>query len=181
MRRVAAGDRSAFSVLLDKYMAQVFRFSLGLLNDSALAEDATQECFVKLWQNAAQWKPEGKLKSWLLRIAHNLCIDELRLARNSKPHTQVDGCEDIVLLSPQTDPRQNAQIRQVSDIVRNALSNLPERQRAALMLVYYSECTNKEAAAIMQISEDAIESLLARGRRGLHDILKEKKNDLLEG
>lgn len=178
MQRIAVGDRDAFSEVLDKYMTYVYRFSFSLLKDRARAEDITQESCLRLWNNAAQWKPPGRVKSWLLRIVHNLCMDDLRSAKN---HMQIEDCAESALVSTEPDPRQHTQERQVSDIIRAALLELPERQRAALMLIHYSDCTNPEAAAIMGISVDAVESLLARGKRTLRDLLGKDKDTLLEG
>jgi RNA polymerase sigma-70 factor (ECF subfamily) len=81
----------------------------------------------------------------------------------------------------QPDQSKKYDDRQVSKAVSDALFALPERQRTALMLVYYSELTNIEAAKIMGISVDAIESLLSRGKRMLRDVLSGSKTTLLEG
>lgn len=177
MGLIAGGDRDAFALILDRYMPSVFRFSYGLLKDHALAEDVTQESYLRLWRGAANWNPTGRVQSWLFRIAHNLCIDEIRTRR---PQVDIDGAEGLL---PAALPSQEGRIdaRQNTHWIMTALQTLPERQRAALMLVYYNDLSNIEAAEIMEISVDALESLLARGRRNLKDVLKGTQDRVREG
>lgn len=177
MRRITGGDRDAFACVVDVYMADVFRFSYSIMKDRGSAEDITQETFFRLWIKAAQWKPDGRLKAWLMRIAHNLCIDEIRGRKESQP---VEGL--ILSLVDEAPDQIDLQAeKQVSDIVQNSLFSLPERQRTALILVYYQGSSNSEAATIMNLSVDALESLLARGRQKMKTMLKGSKTSLLEG
>ncbi len=177
MERIAAGDAAAFAAMLDRYMNAVFCFSYALLKDAALAEDITQETCLRLWNNAGQWQRGGAVKSWLLRVAHNACIDEIR---RRKPHVNLDAADHI--LPPSVDGKIAAiQGQAIADLVMKGLLAIPDRQKTALMLVYYSECTNGEAAQIMGVSVEALESLLARGRKALKGVLEPCKTDLLEG
>ena len=175
MAAIVAGSASAFKAVMDAHMTSVFRYAYSVLGDAALAEDVTQETFSRLWSQAARWMPKGRVKSWLLKIAHNLCIDEIRRTRS---HIDIDAVEPVL---PDTarGPRENMAREQTADIVRQALFALPERQRAALVLVHYHDRTNIEAADIMGVSVDALESLLARGRRTMKDVLAGQKVNLL--
>lgn len=177
MGQIAAGDRQAFERLLDQYVEGVFLFCFSVMKDVASAEDMTQETFAKLWRNAGKWSPSGRPKSWLLRIAHNVCIDELR---TRKPHVDIETAESLL---PYAEASQETQIyhHQMADDVKAALFDLPERQRTALMLVYYSDCSNAEAAEILEISVDALESLLSRGRKSLRVTLKGQQKYFKEG
>jgi RNA polymerase sigma-70 factor (ECF subfamily) len=177
MSRIATGDRAAYTEMADRYMTSIFRFAYSMTGDVASAEDITQEACLRLWRNAGQWKPSGRVRSWLLRIAHNVCMDEMRAA---KPGMPLEDFE-TTLASSEPDARMQTQDSQVSDIVKTALFKLPERQRTALMLVHYSGCSNIEAAGIMELSVDAVESLLARGKQGLKGLLGGMKDNLLEG
>lgn len=177
MERIKSSDRDAFSQVVNLYMTDIHHFAYGILRDSGRAEDIVQETYLRLWSKADQWNPSGRVKSWLLRIAHNLCMDEIRGQKGEIP---VDTSA-LVIPDPYPDQASDHADRQVSWIVKEALFSLPERQRTALMLVYYEGYSNIESADIMGISVDAIESLLARGRQKLKDALSGSKQALLEG
>lgn len=177
MTRIATGDKAAFSHMVNAHMTDIYRFAYSILGDPSRAEDITQEACLKLWTRAGQWNPSGKVRSWLFRITHNLCMDDLR---SRKPTLPIDKFT-FILSDPQPDQAKVYASNQVSKVVHDALLSLPERQRTALMLVHYSGYTNIESAQIMDLSVDAIESLLARGRRKMKELLSGSKESLLEG
>ena len=174
--RLAAGDDTAFALLLDRHLGMIHRLAWRLLGDRAEAEDVAQESFLRLWNNAAGWRVgEAGLKSWLYRVAFNLCHDRLRRRRlvlMDEPPESVD---------PAPRPGEAMIEDERGTAVRRALDSLPERQRAALILSYYEEMSQAEAAGLLEISEEALESLLARGRRKLRELLGAQGRDLLEG
>jgi RNA polymerase sigma-70 factor, ECF subfamily len=179
IKRIAGGDRQAFSALFERRMNEVFRFSYSLLLDHQLAEDVTQEAFIRLWHNAGNWRPEASVKTWLLTIARNLCLDIFRKRKNDlKKHR--DLYKDHLL---QDKPRAGAAERlmdreKYEKLMKNALFLLPERQREAITLVYYLEVQNSEAARIMGLRTSAFDSLLARARRTLRERLEGEGNEL---
>ena len=173
MADIAAGSRAAFGEFLERHVQDVFLFAFSILKDAAMAEDLTQETFTRLWRNAGQWAPTGRPKSWLLRIAHNLCIDALR---RRKPEVELERAD--TLLPPVEASQEQALYRsEVALNIKAAMFQLPERQRAALMLVYYADCSNAEAAEIMTINIDALESLLSRGRKRMKDLLQKSREN----
>jgi len=161
--QVGRGDKNAFSLLVDRYLKDVIYFSLRYINQRADAEDIAQETFIRLWSKAPGWQDQGyTLKAWLFRVAYNLCIDELRKQKH--------------LVNAETDEQAINSLGYSDDLVADQdnltiqatmLNNLPERQRTALTLCAYQGLSNKEAAAVMNVSVDALESLLSRGRRKL--------------
>jgi len=167
MARVVKKDKAAYEALLGLYMSNVFQFCYGILQDKNQAEDITQDVFLKLWKNASSWEPKGRVKSWLLRVAHNLSIDEIR---KRKPLTDLDSVEDF-LFTCEVSPEEAVHKGMVEDVVKDALLKLPTRQKAAVMLSYYSLCSNKEGADIMGVTVEAFESLLARGKLKLKSVL----------
>jgi len=167
MSLVVKKDKKAYGRLIDLYMSNVFQFSYGILQERELAEDITQEVFLRLWKNPTSWQPKGRIKSWLLRVAHNLSIDEVR---KRKPQSDIDGVEDY-LLSNEDSPEDRTHKGMVEDIVKEAILKLPTRQKAAVMISYYSLCSNKEGAEIMGVTVEAFESLLARSREKLKYVL----------
>ena len=137
-----------------------------MLNDAMEAEDVTQELFLRAWKQAPSWQPgAARFDTWLHRVAVNLCYDRLRRRRETamaEPPEQVD-------LGPA--PDRGLQARDTGRRVETALAALPERQREAVVLCHYQELSNIEAAALMGVSIEALESLLSRARRGLRAAL----------
>lgn len=159
------------------YMTDVYRYSYGLLQDSATAEDVTQETFIRLWNRAHQWKPTGRVRSWLLRIAHNLCAD---VQSGKKPHVELEKTIPFLAAGSMSDPRISLMNNQMSSLVQNALERIGERQQAAIVLTYYLDCSNADAADVMDMSTDAFESLLSRARAALKVELKDYKHLVME-
>lgn len=158
--------------MIDRYLTSVFRFSYSLLNDKQKAEDIAQETFLVLWEKAEKWEPTGHLRSWLFRIARNKSIDEIRRTK------EFLDIETVGMVDLKKSPYNELFDHQLTDIMHMHMQSLPVRQREAITLVHFLECSNIEAAETMDISVDALESLLARGRRQLKKLL-DKHKDLL--
>jgi len=171
--RVEEGDPHALRALVDAHLGRVHGYAWRMLGDSGEAEDVAQECFVRLWRQAATWRAEARLATWLHRVAHNLCIDRLRRRRSVAPEAIGDPPD------PGPGPAAEHHRAQVAREVAVALGRLPDRQRAAIALVHYQEMGNVEAADIMGISVEALESLLSRGRRALRAALQDHRRDLM--
>ncbi len=165
MQEVADGNASASRVVADLYLDRSYRLAFRILGDKSLAEDIAQEAFIKLWKQAPKWQAKAQIKTWLHRVTHNLCVDYLRSQRRYSDEEVPD------LADPSPDVLEIKAQRQLGDKVNEALQNLPSRQRIAISLVHFEECGNIEAAAVMDISVDALESLHARGRRKLKKLL----------
>jgi len=175
--RVGRGDRVAASAIILRHSDAVLRLSWRMLGDRAAAEDAAQETFLKLWNNAAAWRPQGaKVKTWLLKIASNVCLDRLR-RRGREVATDVPP--EMPDSAPAADERLMREERRRA--VDAALAALPERQRLALVLCHYEELSQTEAAEALNVSVEALESLLARGRRALRAALIGRREELFMG
>ncbi|MHA1537002.1 MAG: RNA polymerase sigma factor [Alphaproteobacteria bacterium] len=173
MRRVAAGDAGASRVLVDRELGALLALAYRILGNRAEAEDVAQESFLRLWRMARRWQPKAKVRTWLSRVAYNLSIDRLRVRKPSDP------IDEAVLPAPGGGPSSALQRNQVAHIVETAIAQLPDRQRAAIALVHFQEFSNIEAAETLGVSVDALESLLARGRRSLKGALADQRTDLL--
>ncbi|MCH8183118.1 MAG: RNA polymerase sigma factor [Proteobacteria bacterium] len=175
VRRIAAGDSSAWTQLAQRHLAPLVALAWRILGDRAEAEDVAQEVFVRLLAKVPAWEPGGAaLRTWLSRVAINLCIDRRR-ARRTTPLDDLPEPRD-----PTADEAVVARRFDMARKVRAALHKLPERQGAALALVYYQGFSNREAANILEVSVDALESLLSRGRRAMKADLSNVAADLLE-
>ena len=177
-RRIAAGDGGAWRDLMDAHLGAITGYAWHMMGDRAEAEDVAQETFIRFMKKAPDWRPgAARLRTWLLRVAINLCLDRLRARR---PRAELDVEFDAEI---EAEPGGVARIDGGIDhrrVVRRALGELPERQAGAITLVHYLGLTNAEAAETMSISVDALESLLARGRRALRRKLEPFARDLLE-
>jgi RNA polymerase sigma-70 factor, ECF subfamily len=169
LARVAAGEAQAFRGLVDRHLPTVLAIARRMLRDDAEAEDVAQETLLRLWRNAAglELGPNG-VRPWLRRVASNLCIDRVRARRNT---TLVDAVPE------QSEPAgqlRHVAERELGTRVDAALKALPERQRLALTLFHYEGMSQIEVGEAMGISDEAVESLLARARRTLKVSLKEE-------
>lgn len=174
MARIASGDHAACRLLVDRYLGQIVAYARRILGDREAAEDVAQETFVRLWTHAARWEPRNaKVGTWLHRVAHNLCIDRLRKRREvlmDEPPERPDPAAGADEVLHQAD---------IAKVVAAALAELPDRQRAAITLCHQQELGNIEAAEVMGVSVEALESLLTRGRRKLRESLRDRVPDLL--
>lgn len=167
MSEVARGSVEAFSVLVDRHSPALYRVAMRMLSDGAEAEDVVQDCFTRLWQNAPRWKPSGAgLVGWLHRVTMNLCFDRKRRFRVVTVETLPDPADDSPL------PDRRIEAVQAARGVADALADLPERYRAALVLCYYEGFTNALAAEVLDLNIKAMESLLFRARRQMRGLLE---------
>lgn len=166
MGEVARGGVEPFAVLVERHTPALYRVAVRMLGDAAEAEDVVQECFTRLWQHAARWRPSGAgLVGWLHRVAVNLCFDRKRRFRVVPTDEVPDRADDAPLAD------ELLEAREAHVAVAEALANLPERYRAALVLCYYENFTNALAAQVMDLNIKAMESLLFRARRQMRELL----------
>jgi|APFre7841882724_1041349.scaffolds.fasta_scaffold13026_4 RNA polymerase sigma-70 factor (ECF subfamily) len=160
---VAAGDARACSTLVDRHAGRVHGLASRLLGDAAEADDVSQEVFLAAWKHAGRWRPGGsaRFSTWLTRVTLNACRDRLRSRRPTAP------VEVLELLPGDAGPERRTLDAERVMRVRAAVAELPPRQREALVLCHYQGLRQDEAAAAMELSVDALESLLARARRAL--------------
>jgi RNA polymerase sigma-70 factor (ECF subfamily) len=174
--RVARADHEACRQLVDRHLRRIVAFSARVLGSPDEAEDVAQEVFTRVWTHAGSWEPGRALfTTWLFRVALNLCRD--RLARRREGPLDDAGEPP----DPRPTPAEQLEDAQVRRVVTREVDALPERQRTALALCHYQGLRNIEAAAIMELSVEALESLLARARRTLRERLRPLAPELLEG
>jgi RNA polymerase sigma-70 factor (ECF subfamily) len=166
VRRAGRGDAASMQALVARKLRRVLALAERMLGDPAEAEDVAQETFFKVWRYAARWRPgAAKFDTWLHRVTLNLCYDRLR-RRRERPTAEPPDAPD-----PGPGPDRGLFAADVGRRVSAALQALPPRQREAIVLCHYQELGNIEAAELMSVSVEALESLLSRGRRALRQAL----------
>jgi RNA polymerase sigma-70 factor (ECF subfamily) len=164
--RVGRGDQAAVQALVARKLPRMLALARRMLGDAIEAEDVAQEVFIRVWRQAPTWRPgAARFDTWMHRVALNLCYDKLRKRR-----------EDVVADPPERPdpsaaPDRGLEAAEVGARVSAALDRLPHRQREAIVLCHYQELSNIEAARLMGVSVEALESLLSRGRRSLRAFL----------
>lgn len=171
----AAGNATAARVLSDRHVPRILSFASRLLGgDRAEAEDVVQDAMLRLWKIAPEWREgEAKVSTWLFRVTSNLCTDRLRKSGRGVDIAAVPEPEDGA-------PSAAQKMQQASrlDALQAALTQLPERQRQAVVLRHIEGFSNPEIAEVMDIGVEAVESLTARGKRRLADLLATRKDEL---
>lgn len=171
----ANGDGDAARLLTARLGPRVFGHARRLLGDAAEAEDVAQEAMLRLWRIAPDWRQgEAKVTTWLYRVTANLCTDRMRKARGG--HTGLDEAAEPEDERP--GPAEAMQQAARMDALQQALDELPERQRQAVVLRHIEGLGNPEIAEAMGVSTEAVESLTARGKRALAALLAGRREEL---
>jgi RNA polymerase sigma-70 factor (ECF subfamily) len=131
-----------------------------------------QEALVSLWTNAATWRPEARVGTWLHRVAYNRAIDRLRRRRAFVDDGVLEGVADPAPLPDLTLVRGEEERG-----LHAAIARLGPRQRTAVLLFHFQDLTQRDAADVMNVSEAALESLLARARRQIRRLLDDDGKD----
>ncbi len=176
LARIGARDGEAFRQLVDRHLPLVLGVARRMLRDEAEAEDVAQETFVKLWQGGAALEVgPGGARPWLRRVAANLSIDRIRAGRRTDV---TDEVPEQAIAATQLDTLAE---HDLSARVEAELRTLPERQRQALVLFHFEGMSQIEVASILGVTDEAVESLLARARCALRGALKDEWRQLLPG
>ena len=160
--RVANGDETACRLLVDRHLSRVVAVARRMLGNQADAEEVAQEVFLRVWTHADRWEPgRAQFSTWLHRVATNLCLDRLR----RRTMDDIDSIPEPV--SEEPGPEELLEQGDLAKRVEAALQALPDRQRAAITLTHFQGLSNIEAAEVLEVSVEAVESLLGRARRAL--------------
>ncbi len=166
MLRVKDGDTASFTVLLERHRGPVVRFLYRMVQNRAVAEELAQEVFLRVYKARGSYEPSAKFTTWLFRIAMHLALNNLRDGRPEKLQTSLDDGSDesLGLQVPDRQPTvEQALLNQARlNEVRQAIHELPEKQRAAVLMHKYEEMEYSQIARVLDCSESALKSLLFR-------------------
>ncbi len=179
MLRVKRGDRAAFAELVEKYKQPVMNFVFRSLRDEIEAEDLAQNVFLQVYKSRSRYKQTAKFSTWLFTIARNLCLNELR-RRSRHPAESIEETQAEHEDQPQRQYEDKSQLAppeqllqgELSRKIEEALADLPENQRSAILLCRREDLSYEEIAGILQCSLSATKSLIHRGRETLKEKLK---------
>ena len=167
MLQAAAGDKRAFAALFDRYQASVVRFAYRFVGEQAIAEELTQEIFLKLYRSASSYRPSAKFRTFLFRVASNHCLNEVRRPEHRRSPKKPPG-------RPETDerveppgssserPDEVVAGKELEAVVQRALAAMSDRERAAFVMCRFEGMPYREIALALSATELAIKSLIHR-------------------
>ncbi len=172
---VTHGDQDALATLYDRYASVCFGLALKLLGDRAAAEEAVQEVFWRVWQRAGSFDRTRRFSPWLLSIAHNYCIDELRRSRVRPQLVDGEKRHPILYMIPdETDVEHTVLCSEQHRIVVDALHQLPGRQRQVLELAYFRGFTHQEIADQLGDPLGTVKTRIRLGLQKLRTLFEEQ-------
>ena len=175
MRRVARGDRRAFLDLYDRYAARVHGLSMRILSNSMMAEENTQDAFLKLWTRAETFNPNrGKLISWLLTVTRRLALDRIRLERRRPVAVEPSNQEESWVNLP--DPATETEEARWATL-KFALADLPMEQMEVIELAFYQGMSHSQIAEYLSLPLGTVKT---RIRLGMDKLRKAWWTDPLE-
>ncbi|MEA1958677.1 MAG: sigma-70 family RNA polymerase sigma factor [Chloroflexota bacterium] len=172
IRRAVQGDLDCFNQLVELYQRPVYNLCLRMLSDSGAADDAAQETFISAYRAICRFRG-GSFKAWLFRIASNACYDQLRALRRRRT-TPLDDLT-LEMESPLPTPEDCAIRHEMGEEIKRALDALPHEQRLAVILRDIEGLDYTEIAQAIGCSLGTVKSRINRGRAGLRDILRHRR------
>jgi RNA polymerase sigma-70 factor (ECF subfamily) len=180
MLRYRNGDEDAFEMLYGRYEKPVFSFIYRILMNAVDAEDLCQETFLRLVKEKKKYQASGNFKTWVFRIALNLCRDRLR-RKKFRSHRSIDAPSlsqngnineiENALSDPAPDQIDCMEKDEMKVLIQQAFKKLPEKQRTVVILKEYQALKFSEIAEIMKSPVGTIKSLNHRGHKKLKKIL----------
>jgi RNA polymerase sigma-70 factor (ECF subfamily) len=164
-RFVRTRDRRMFEVLFQKYKRPVLAHVMRFVRDQARAEELTQDVFIRVY-TTKKYEATGTLRTWLYRVATNVCLNELRKAENKAHHESLDAESSQETkpepLSTSASPEEALAGNELAKTLQDALTRLPANQRAALLMARQDGMTHEEIATALETSVPAVKSLIHR-------------------
>lgn len=180
MLRVKDGDEGAFAQLVSNYQSRLVSIFYNMLGNRETAEDLAQECFLRIYQARHGYEPTAKFATWLYRIANNLASNtrrsfgrrkEVSLSAQDSKMMDATPREQSVPEKSALMPTRQIDTRETREVVREALEDLNDRQRMAVLLHKFEEMSYADISEAMELTPTAVKSLLSRARDNLRETL----------
>ena len=166
MLRVKDGDEHSFGLLLEKHRNPVIHFVYRMVQDRAVAEELSQEVFLRVYRSRESYEPTARFTTWLFRIATHLALNALRDGKNERLQERLDDDTSELPVRQVSDRRpsveQSMLYQAKMNEIRRAITALPDKQRAAVLMHKYEEMEYSQIAKVLSCSESAVKSLLFR-------------------
>ena len=170
MQLVSRGDTSAFEELIERHQSLVAGTVARMLGSNSDVEDIAQQVFIRVWKSARRYVPRAKFTTWLLKITRNLVFNELRRSkRHAHVPLQTDPAAEEFPLKDEKNPSPDASLleTELQQAIDDAIAQLPESQRMALILRRYEQLSYEEISEVLDLSVPAVKSVLFRARTEL--------------
>ena len=174
MRLVSRGDTSAFEELIERHQALVAGTVARMLSSNSDVEDIAQQVFIRVWKSARRYVPRAKFTTWLLKITRNLVFNELRRTKRhahvplqSEPGAEDPPLKDETNLAPDASLLES----ELQRTIEEAILQLPQTQRMALVLRRYEQLSYEQIAEVLDLTVPAVKSVLFRARSELRSRL----------
>ena len=180
MLAVAAGDEAGYNYLVGKYHRQIIHFLFRMVHNEAVAEELSQEVFLRVYRSRESYRAEAKFSTWLYRIATNLAVNHARDTKNERMAQTVNldepdpesGSKPEVA-DDDLNVEQSMMREERMAAIRKHVAALPERQKMAVLMHKYQEMDYRQIGDVLKLSESATKSLLFRAYQTLRESLKE--------
>jgi RNA polymerase sigma-70 factor (ECF subfamily) len=173
LRRIGDGDRTAFGLFYDQYSGLLFSIAVKILNDASEAEDVMQEVFLQIWDKAGGYNPLlGKPASWAVTLVRNKAIDRIRASQRRARLMEQATVE--AASGPENSPTANERLhgKENAELIRNVVAGLPEDQRRAIEMAFFSGLTQNEISEKLQEPLGTVKARIRRGMLKLRDQLE---------
>jgi RNA polymerase sigma-70 factor, ECF subfamily len=181
MLRVKEGDEASFEMLLEKYRHSVVSYLYRMVQNQGVAEELAQEVFFRVYRSRGSYEPTAKFTTWLFRIATHLALNSIRDHRNERGQESLDETDRESGTIQVRDHRRNREQELLEETrleeVRRAVTGLPDKQRAAVLMHKYQEMDYLQIAGVLGCSASAVKSLLFRA----YETLRARLSHLGEG
>jgi RNA polymerase sigma-70 factor (ECF subfamily) len=161
--RAQDGDDMAFANLVDAYQAPIFNLCYRILGDTAAAEDAAQESFLKAYRHLRRYDPKRKFANWILTIASNHCVDMLRRRRIPTQPLETAALQGALMQAPEAVVID----AETSGRLQSLIEDLDPVDRAAIVLHYWYDMSLGEIGSSLRLTQSAVKSRMFRARRTL--------------
>jgi RNA polymerase sigma-70 factor (ECF subfamily) len=168
MSLIADGNDDALRMLVERHHPRVVGYLRSQVGSQTTAEELGMEVFIRLHRASARWRPEAKLTTYLIHIAHNLVLNEWR-RKSRKPTTALDS-------APEPGDRSHESARQVVELeeaFQKAVDQLPFEQRTAILMLVQQDLAYEDIAKAMKAPVSSVKTWIHRARTQLRDILKD--------
>jgi len=170
--RACQGEQDAFRLIFDRYSRPIVSFLFDLVNDRSLAEELTQETFVRAFRNLGTMRKETKLSTWLFGIAKNVARESLRSRAKMNNHVDIDDRAVLDLSDQRPEPVDHLLGKELNDLIRRSLAALDEDRRLVFTLKVFHQCSYEEIAMITGFSLAKLKTDLHRARAEMRRRIK---------